>query len=155
MPVTNVVDMSYSETAHAKLHMAGWTETLKEDIDEGAGETKNGVYYPKRGVTHVEASFTYTGDIEGSSTVQYLITYKETSAPVQAVERFTGTIGGHEGTCVMTSSGTQSPGNVRTHAEVVEGLGTGDLASLRGTIDLVIEGEGDDGYPLTMEYDVG
>lgn len=146
--------MSYSKTAHAKLHMAGWDETLKEDIDEGAGETKNGVYYPKRGVTYVEASFTYTGDIEGSSTVLYLITYKEDAAPVLAVERFTGTIGGREGTCVLTSTGTQSPGSVQGQAQVVEGLGTGDLASLRGTIDLVIEGAGDDGYPLTMEYDV-
>ena len=107
----------YSKTAHATLHMARWNETLKEDIDEGAGETKNGVYYPKRGVTFTEASFTYSGDIEGSSTVYYLITYKEGDAPVLAVERFAGSIGGREGTCVLTSTGTQSPGDVEGHAE--------------------------------------
>lgn len=146
--------MSYSTTAHATLNMAGWDETVKEDIDEGQGPTTNGVYYPKRGVTYVEASFTYTGDIEGTSTVLYLITYKEGGAPVLAVERFVGKIGGHEGSCVLTSIGTQSPGDVEGHAEVVPGLGTGDLASLRGEIHLHIQGHGEDGYPVSMSYDI-
>lgn len=76
---------------------------------QGQGETKNGVYYPKRGVTLAEASFTYTGDIEGTSMVLYLITYKPSeAAPVLAVERFSGSIDGREGTCVLTSTGTQS-----------------------------------------------
>src|SRR5580765_583051 len=146
--------MSYSNTAHATLNMAGWEETVKEDIDKGEGETKNGVYYPKRGVTISEASFTYSGDLEGASTVLYLITYKpDDAAPVLAVERFTGSVGGREGSFVMTSTGTQSPGDVRGHAQVVPGLGTGDLATLRGEIDLVIEGMSEDGYPVSMSYD--
>lgn len=145
--------MSYSNTADATLKMAGWEETLKEDIDKGEGETKNGVYYPKRGVTVVEASFAYSGDIEGTSTVYYLITYMpDAPAPVLAVERFVGSIAGREGSCVMTSTGTQSPGDVDGHAEVVPGLGTGDLATLRGEIDLHIEGMSEDGYPVSMSY---
>ena len=72
--------MSYSKTANATLKMAGWEEQVKEDIDKGEGETKNGVYYPKRGVTISEASFTYSGDLEGTSTVLYLITYKPDQA---------------------------------------------------------------------------
>src|SRR5664279_668666 len=112
--------MSYSKKADATLKMAGWEETVKEDIDHGEGETKNGVYYPKRGVTMSEASFTYSGDLEGTSTVLYLITYKpDEAAPVLAVERFVGTVAGREGSFVMTSTGTQSPGDVRGHAEVV------------------------------------
>ena len=106
--------MSYSKKANATLKMAGWEETLKEDIDQGEGETKNGVYYPRRGVTVSEASFTYSGDLEGASNVLYLITYKpDDAAPVLAVERFIGSVGGREGSFVMTSTGTQSPGDVR------------------------------------------
>jgi hypothetical protein len=147
--------MSYSKTANATLKMAGWEETVKEDIDKGEGETKNGVYYPKRGVTISEASFTYSGDIEGTSTVLYLITYKpDEAAPVLAVERFVGTVGGREGSFVMTSTGSQSPGDVKGNAEVVPGLGTGDLATLRGQIDLHIEGMSEDGYPVSMSYDL-
>jgi len=128
---------------------------VKEDIDTGEGETKHGVYYPKRGVTTAEASLTYSGDPEGTSTVLYLITYRpDEAAPVLAVERFVGSVGGREGSFVMTSTGTQSPGEVHGHAEVVAGLGTGDLATLRGEIDLVIKGMSEDGYPLVMMYDL-
>jgi hypothetical protein len=147
--------MSYSKTANATLKMAGWEETVKEDIDQGEGKTTNGVYYPKRGVTISEASFTYTGDMEGTSTVLYLITYKpDGAAPVLGVERFVGSIGGREGSCVMTSIGTQSPGDVKGHAEVVAGLGTGELATLRGEMDLHIEGMSEDGYPVSLSYDI-
>ena len=36
--------MSYSNQAAARMQMAGWTETVKEDIDAGAGDTRHGVY---------------------------------------------------------------------------------------------------------------
>lgn len=146
--------MSYSKTASAHMHMADWSETVKADIDEGEGAERNGVYYPKRGLTFAESSFTYTGDMQGSSTALYLISYKEGEAPTLAFERFTGTIGGLEGSCVFVSTGTQSPEAVEGHSEVVPGMGTGQLASLRGVIDLRLAGEAPDGYPLTLRYDV-
>ena len=102
----------------------------------------------------MEASFTYSGDIEGSSTVYYLITYKEGGAPILAFERFTGSIGGRTGSCVFTSTGTQAMTTGEEHRVVVPGLGTGELESLRGEIDLRIEGQSEDGYPLTMSYDL-
>lgn len=40
------------------------------------------------------------------------------------------------------------------HAEVVSGLGTGDLATLRGEMDLHIEGISEHGYPVAMSYDL-
>src|SRR4051794_8351667 len=135
--------------------MAGWQETVQVDIDEGEGQSSNGVYYPKRGLTTVEAAFTYTGDMEGNSTVYYLISYLEGPAPVMAFEHFVGSIGGASGSCVLKSTGTQSPGEVDGHAEIVPGLGTGDLAPLRGVIDLRIAGQSDDRYPLTLHYDLG
>jgi hypothetical protein len=146
--------MDYAQTAETRMSMTGWTETVKEDIDEGAGTTNHGVYYPKRGLTHVEATFAYAGEMEGTSTVQYLISYKEGGAPVMAFERFVGSIGGRQGSCVFWTTGTQSPGSVKGHSEVVPGLGTGELETLRGELDLSIEGMSNDGYPLTLRYDV-
>ncbi len=147
--------MTYSKTADTKMQMNGWTETVKEDIDAGQGPTNHGVYYPKRGVTSVEATFTYSGEMEGTSTALYLITYREGPAPVLAVERFTGTIGGLEGSCVWTSTGTQAEHGVDAMAEIVTGMGTGGLAGLRGKLHVSLQGAPpDDGYPLTLEYDV-
>ena len=43
-------------------------------------------YYPDRGLTRVESSYRYTGALEGSSTMVYLITYKAgDAAPVPAL----------------------------------------------------------------------
>ena len=146
--------MSFSKNANATMQMADWSETVKADIDEGEGAERHGVYYPKRGLTLAEASFTYTGDMEGSSTALYLISYKEGEAPTLAFERFTGTIGGLEGSCVFRTTGTQSPEAVQGHSEVVPGMGTGQLESLRGEIELRLAGEAPDGYPVTLSYDV-
>ncbi len=146
--------MTYSKTAAATLHMADWSEAVKADIDERQGSERHGVYYPKRGLTFAEASFTYTGDMAGSSTALFLLAYLDGAAPTLAFERFIGSIGGLEGSCVLRATGTHSPEAVEGHYEVVPGLGTGELATRRGEIDLRLAGEAPDGYPLTLRYDV-
>lgn len=146
--------MTYTKTAAAKFQMAGWNESVKVDIDEGEGEERHGVYYPKRGLTFAEASFTYSGDIDGSSTAYYLISYLDGAAPILAFERFVGSIGGLEGSVVFRATGMQATDAVEADAEVVAGLGTGALASLRGEMHLRLAGESPDGYPLTLSYDV-
>jgi hypothetical protein len=144
----------YGKTAQATLGMSGWEETIKVDIDPGEGSERNGVYYPKRGFTRAEAEFAYHGDIEGTSVATLLITYKEGEAPVFSVERFTGSIGGVEGSCVFTSTGTQSPSAVVLHYSVVPGMGTGGLAGLSGEMDVRLEGSPEGGYPLELHYDL-
>ena len=44
---------------------------------------------------------------------------------------------------------------MRAAIEVVPGMGTGDLADLRGEAHLAIEGDAPDGYPFELSYDVG
>lgn len=146
--------MSYPHTAHARFTVTGWSEQLVTDID-GEGTTAGTAYYPNRGVTRAEVSFGYTGDIEGTSTLVYLIAYKGDAAPVLGLERFEGSIAGHEGTCVFKQVGSQDQGAVSVRLEVVPGMGTGGLEQLRGEAELSIDGHSDDGYPLVLSFAVG
>jgi hypothetical protein len=145
--------MTYAHKASSKFNVTSWEETLVSDID-GEGTTAAGSYYPARGLTRTSVRYSYTGDIEGSSSVVYLIAYKADAAPVLGMERFEGSIGGHEGTCVFRHVGSQDRGSVSGHLEVVPGMGTGGLEGLRGEADLAISGHSDGGYDLTLSYDI-
>ena len=114
--------MSYTHTATCRFTVASWKEEAYVDID-GEGTTAGEMYYPKRGLTHAQVGYTYTGDVEGSSTLAYLIAYKPDGAPVLGLEQFTGSIDGHEGTCVFLHIGSQDAGSVSAHVEVVPGHG--------------------------------
>lgn len=147
--------MDYTREATCRFDVASWKEEVCVDIDEGEGTTSGDMYYPKRGLTRAEVSYTYTGEVEGSSTLSTLIAYKPEAAPVLGLERFTGSIAGQEGSCVFQHTGTQDSGSVRERLEVVPGMGTGGLETLRGEADLVIDGHSDDGYALVLRYDLG
>jgi hypothetical protein len=146
--------MTYSHKATTTFAVAGWTEQLVTDID-GEGITAGDHYYPHRGVTRCDVRYSYTGDIEGTGTLIYLIAYKADAAPVLGLERFEGSIDGHEGSCVFRHIGSQDKGSVSARIEVVPGMGTGGLEGLRGEADLAISGHSDEGYPLVLAYDIG
>ena len=146
--------MTYAHKATCRFDVASWSESLVSDID-GEGITSGDAYYPLRGLTRAEVSYAYRGDIEGTGSLVYLIAYKRDAAPVLGLERFEGSIGGHEGTCVFRHVGSQDQGSVAGHLEVVPGMGTGGLEHLRGEADLSIAGHSDDGYQLVLSFDVG
>jgi hypothetical protein len=145
---------SCTHKATCRFQVASWTETVYVDID-GEGTTMGDAYYPNRGLTRVAVSYAYTGAIEGTSTLTYLIAYKADAAPVLGLEQFTGSIDGHEGSCVFRHVGSQDTGSVSAHLDVVPGMGTGGLEGLRGEADLAIAGHSDDGYELVLSYDLG
>jgi hypothetical protein len=144
---------SRAHRAVGRFKVSSWSETVVTDID-GEGTTAGEAYFPKRGVTRTQNVYSYSGDIEGTSEVAYLIAYKADAAPVLGMERFHGSIGGHEGSCVFRHSGSQDQGSVSGRVEVVPGMGTGGLQSLRGEADLSIAGHSDDGYELELHYDI-
>jgi hypothetical protein len=117
--------MSYSHTAASKFKVASWSESTYVDIDG-----------------------------EGTGTLVYLIAYKADAAPVLGLERFTGSIGGHEGSCVFRHVGSQDAGSVSARIEVVPGMGTGGLEGLVGEAELAIAGHSEDGYDLVLSYDI-
>ncbi len=146
--------MTYTCKATGRFTVTSWSEDAFADLD-GRGTTAGETYYPERGLSHARTSYRYTGELEGTSVLSYLIAYKPGGGPVLAFEHFTGSVDGHEGSCVLRHVGGQDAGAVWGHAEVVPGLGTGALESLRGEADLRIEGHRDDGYELTLSYDLG
>ena len=146
--------MSYSNKATCRFDVTSWSESLITDID-GEGTTAGDTYYPDRGVTQTAVSYSYTGDIEGTSTLVYLIAYKPGAAPILGLERFQGSIGGQEGSCVFQHIGSQDQGSVSAHIEVVPGMGAGGLVNLHGEADLSITGHSDTGYELVLSYDNG
>ncbi|WP_370618666.1 DUF3224 domain-containing protein [Mumia sp. Pv 4-285] len=145
--------MTYEKQAVATFQVASWEESVVEDID-GSGSEMNGVYYPDRGITRATVRYTYAGDMEGEGVVQYLMTYKPGDAPILAVERFTGSIGGHEGTCVILHRASHDAMTVTDAAEVVEGMGTGGLETLRGEGTPEVDGHSDEGYRFVLRYTV-
>ena len=145
--------MTYSHQATCRFTVASWAETAYVDID-GDGVTSGDMYYPSRGLSRAEVGYAYTGEVEGTSTLVYLIAYKPGQAPVLGMERFTGTIAGHDGSCVFLHTGGQDAGSVTAHLEVVPGMGTGGLEGLSGEAELVIAGESPDGYELVLSYDL-
>ena len=146
--------MTYTRTATCRFDVASWKEQVFVDVDPGEGTTAGDAYYPKRGLSHAEVGYAYTGDVEGTSRLQYLIAYKADAAPVLGLEQFTGSVDGHEGTCAFRHVGSQDSGSVTAHLEVVPGLGTGGLEGLRGEAELRIAGHSEDGYQLVLRYDL-
>ncbi len=145
--------MTYSHKATCRFTVSSWSEKVYADID-GEGTTSGDLYYPKRGLTQAEVGYRYTGDVEGTSTLTYLIAYKSDAAPVLGLERFEGSVDGHEGSCVFRHVGSQDAGSVSARLEVVPGMGTGGLENLRGEAELTIAGHSDDGYELVLAYDL-
>lgn len=145
--------MTYSHQATCRFTVASWTESAIVDID-GEGTTFGDSYYPQRGFSRAEVVYHYTGDIEGTGTLTYLIAYRAGEAPTIGFERFEGSIGGHDGSCVLRHTGSHDSATVGGHVDVLAGMGTGGLSGLRGEAELKIAGHSDDGYVLVLDYDL-
>ena len=145
--------MSYSRTAACRFTVASWSEDLLVDID-GEGTKAGDAYYPNRGFSRAEVSYKYTGALDATSTLTYLIAYRPEGGPVVGFEQVTGSLDGHDGSFVLRHTGSQDAGSVTARLEVVPGMGTGGLESLRGEADLRIAGHSEDGYELELRYDL-
>ena len=147
--------MTYSRTARTRFTVASWDEAVVVDLDgEEAGTRSGDMYYPHRGWTRTECGYSYRGDIEGTSVSTSFIAYKPEGAPFIGFEQITGSLDGHDGSFVLRATGWQDAGSVRATLEVVPGLGTGGLESLRGEGELEIAGHSEDGYELVLRYDL-
>ena len=94
---------------------------------------------------------TFTGDLEGESTVRaFQVRRDDRSASMVSMQRFTGKLGGRQGTFVLQGSETIENGKITATWFVVARSGTGDLAGLRGEGGFAGDfGKGSNG---TLEY---
>ncbi len=83
--------------------------------------------------TPIRISETFTGDIDGESTVRALQLQRDhKSASMVSMQRFSGKLRGRQGTFVLQGSEIVENGKIKATWFVVPGSGTGDLSGLRG-----------------------
>jgi hypothetical protein len=81
----------------------------------------------------VQIRETFTGDIDGESTVRALqLQRSDRSASLVSMQRVRGKLGGRRGTFVLQGSEIVESGKIKATWFVVPGSGTGDLSGLRG-----------------------
>jgi len=98
--------------------------------DESAYDEPDGL--PK--LARVSATNTYSGGIEGTGTVEYLMMYQDSgTASFVGLERITGRIGERAGSFVVQHTGNYKDQTATVSLTVVQGSGTGELAGLRGS----------------------
>lgn len=130
-----------SQRATATFTITKWDEQPYEEFDGG------------RKLSRAHVGRAYTGDLEGSSTDQSLMFYREDgSANYLGFERFIGTLAGKVGSFVIQGDGTFAGGVASTKAFIVPGSGTGELSGLRGTV--TFESGHADRYPITIDYEL-
>ena len=90
----------------------------------------------------------FDGDIDGQSPVRALqVSRDDKSASMVSIQRFSGKLGGRQGTFVLQGSETVMKGRIKATWFVVPGSGTGELSGLRGEGGFEGEfGKGSDGW---------
>lgn len=106
----------------ANFEVTGWEETPFDDQGD----------LPK--VTKALVSKSYSGDIEGTSTTEWLMAYAEDgSATFVGLERITGQFGGESGSLVLQHVGSYGSGSAEASLLVIRGSGSGALESVSGS----------------------
>jgi Protein of unknown function (DUF3224) len=94
-------------------------------------------------ITQATVAKSYSGDIEGSSTTEWLMAYAEDgTATFVGVERVTATFGGDRGTLALRHVGAFEDGAAVAELQVVPGSGTGAMADAAGDGDFRADPQG-------------
>jgi len=126
--------------ALAVFEIKAWDEKPYDEFEGG------------RRLTRASVRKTFHGDIEGESSVEYLMAYAEDgSASFVGMERVVGCVGDRVGSFVLQHSGTFAGSVAKETWFVVPGSGTGDLAGLRGQGSFAAGHEQE--YSITLDYD--
>ncbi|MGH2534148.1 MAG: DUF3224 domain-containing protein [Thermomicrobiales bacterium] len=130
--------------AKGEFTMQTWDEQPYEEFEGGGKLTR----------AHVTNAF--RGDIEGRSTLESLLAYRDDDyACFVGIERVTGRVGERSGSFVLQHRGTWDDGVVTAAWFVVMGKATGELSGLRGEGGYLWDGSHDrHTTPFTLEYDV-
>lgn len=129
------------ETARASLSMKGWDEKTYSEWEGG------------RKLTHVDAGFSYEGDMRGEGSAVWLLSYNpDGTGGAPAIERFEGSVGGRAGGFVMQHSSEFDPKGVRDSFFIIPGSGTGELTGITGKASMEMIGQGP--YEFTLAYDL-
>ena len=110
--------------------------------------------YEERGegakLTHAWGDQTFSGDIEGSGLIHWLMSYRsDKTARFVGLQRIDGSIGGRDGSFIVESTGDHDGSASHGIWTVVPDSGTGDLKGITGTGSFEAPG----GMTVTYELD--
>jgi hypothetical protein len=130
-----------STHATATFEVKSWDEKPYDEMEGG----------PK--LTRASITKSFTGDIEGEGTLEYLMMYRDDgTASFIGLERVVGRVGDRAGSFVLEHTGTSDGSTATASWSVVPGSGTGDLRGLRGEGGFA-SGHAES-YPMTLDYDI-
>lgn len=106
----------------------------------------------KAGIGRMSLDKQFHGDLQATSKGEMLAAGTDTqgSAGYVALERVSGTLHGRQGSFVLQHSGTMDRGAPTLSVSVVPDSGSGELAGLSGTMQIVIA---DGRHSYAFEYD--
>jgi len=114
-------------------------------------ESKSYDQTPGPALAEVSLRERFTGDIDGESTARALqVLHDDRSASLVSLQRFSGKLGGREGTFVLQGAEVVKNGKVKATWFVVPGSGTDALSGLRG--EGGFEGDFGKGSKGTLDY---
>jgi hypothetical protein len=126
--------------ANASFEVKSWDEKPYSEVE---GELK---------LTRAGVTKQFHGDIEGESTLEYLMVYRaDGSAAFVGMERVIGRVGGRSGSFVLQHSGTDDGKTTTDNWFVVPGSGTGELSGLRGEGSFISDHS--EPFRVTFDYD--
>ena len=131
-------------TKHAEgtSQVSSWNESTYQEL---GGEAR---------LTKATVAFDFDGDIRGEGTWDAVMYYRSDGTAVfTGLQRVTGQVGGREGSFVLQADGTFTDGEARSHWQIVDGSGTGELARLRGSGSAVATSEPPGQFSLDYELD--
>ncbi len=133
-----------SHSASTDFAVKSWSESTWEGLNNREAEG------PRR--THAEVVYAYKGDVEGESTVHYLMNYNdEKSGQFVGLEYFQGKVHGREGSFVMRHIGIFREEEVEARITIQSGSASGELKGIEGGAEARIIGHMES-YPMTLEY---
>ncbi len=110
-----------TQRANATFEIKSWDEKPYDETSDA----------PK--LTRARVAKVFTDDIEGESTVEYLMMHRQDgTAHFVGLERVVGSLCGRSGSFVLQHQGTFKGGIAETKWFVVPGSGTGELSGLHG-----------------------
>src|SRR3989338_1633762 len=114
--------------ARATYIVKNWKEEIHKEIS------------PEMKITFAEVDFEMKGDIESLAHVDYLMFYKQfdvkdkhgADAVYTGIMNMEGKVQGKKGSFTLEDSGTFHDGQAESSLKIIEGSGTGDLATIKG-----------------------
>ena len=101
-------------------------------------------------LARVHIKRTFTGDLEGASTAELLISKSEGGGGYVGHDAISGTLGSRTGTFVFQHGGILGPDGVTNSGTIIPGTGTGELAGITGEGTMLADDEGN--HTLTLDY---